>query len=80
MQASRGGSSKTSQKLLNLFTKLLEKDAKFAWDEYCQGSFEKLKTYLTTAPVVRTPNWQLPFEVMYNASDLSIGAISKERE
>ena len=36
--------------------KLLEKDAKFIWDEDCQKSFEELKAYLTTAPIVRAPN------------------------
>ena len=41
--------------------KLLEKDAKFIWGEDCQRSFEELKTYLTTAPIVRAPNWQLLF-------------------
>ena len=37
--------------------KLLEKDAKFEWDAECQQSFEKLKAYLTTAPIVRALNW-----------------------
>ena len=60
--------------------KLLEKDAKFAWDEDCQMSFEELKAYLTTAPIVRSPNWQLPFEVMCDASDLAIGAVLEQRE
>ena len=60
--------------------KLLEKDATFIWDEYCQKRFEELKAYLTTAPVVRAPNWQLPFEVMCDASDLAIGAVLGQRE
>ena len=60
--------------------KLLEKDAKFVWDENCQKSFEELKAYLTTVPIVRAPNWKLPFEVMCNASDLAIGAILGQRE
>ena len=33
-----------------------------------------------TAPIVRAPNWQLPFEVMCDASDFSIGAILGQRE
>ena len=37
--------------------KLLEKDAKFIWDADCQKSFEDLKAYLTTALIVRAPNW-----------------------
>ena len=43
-------------------------------------SFEELKTYLTTAQIVRAPNWQLPFEVMCDASDLAIGAVLGQRE
>ena len=60
--------------------KLLEKVAKFIWDADCQKSFEELKAYLTTAPVVRAPNWQLPFEVMCDASDLAIRAVLGQRE
>ena len=60
--------------------KLLEKDAKFIWDAGCQKSFEELKAYLTTAPIVRAPNWKLPFEVMCDASDMAIGAVLGQRE
>ena len=60
--------------------KLLEKDAKFIWDAGCQKSFEEPKAYLTTAPIVRAPNWQLPFEVMCDASDMAIGAVLGQRE
>ena len=60
--------------------KLLEKDAKFMWDEDCQRSFEELKAHLTTAPIVRAPNWKLPFEVMCDANDLAIGVVLGQRE
>ena len=33
-----------------------------------------------TLPIVRAPNWQLPFEVMCDASDFSIGAVLRQRE
>ena len=55
--------------------KLLEKYAKFEWDAECQQRFEELKAYLTTAPIVRALDWQLPFEVMCFASDLAVGAV-----
>ncbi|RVW84204.1 Retrovirus-related Pol polyprotein from transposon 17.6 [Vitis vinifera] len=42
--------------------------------------FEELKLFLTTAPIVRAPNWQLPFEVMCDAIDFAIGAILRQRE
>ena len=43
-------------------------------------SFEELKSYLTTTPIVRAPNLQLPFEVMCDASDLAIREILGQRE
>ena len=58
----------------------MEKDAKFVWDEDCQKSFEELKAHLTTTPIVRAPNWKLPFEVMCDAKDLAIGAVLEQRE
>ena len=60
--------------------KMLEKDAKFSWEKDCHKSFEELKSHLTIALIVRAPNWQLPFEVMCDASDLAIGAVLGQRE
>ena len=60
--------------------KLLEKDAKNFWEKEFQESFEELKSHLTTAPIVREPNWNLPFEVMCDASDLAIRAVLGQRE
>ena len=48
---------KDFSKIAKPLYKLLEKDAKFVWDEDYQRSFEELKAYLTTAPIVRAPNW-----------------------
>ena len=35
---------------------------------------------MTTALIVQAPNWQFPFEVMCDASDLTIGAVLGQRE
>ncbi|RVW44287.1 Retrovirus-related Pol polyprotein from transposon 17.6 [Vitis vinifera] len=66
---------KDFSKISKPLCELLVKDAKFVWDEKCQKSFEELKQFLTTAPIVRAPNWKLPFEVMCDASDLAMGAV-----
>ena len=71
---------KDFSKIVKPLYKLLEKDAKFIWDEDCQKSFEELKAYLTTTPIMTAPNWKLPFEVMCDASDLAIGAVLGQRK
>ena len=35
-----------------LMTRLLQKNVKFEWSGKCQASFEKLKVFLTEAPVL----------------------------
>ena len=71
---------KDFSKISKPLCELLVKDAKFVWDEKCQRSFEELKQFLTTAPIVRAPNWKLPFEVMCDSSDLAMGAVLGQRE
>ena len=53
---------KDFSKIAKPLYKLLEKDAKFVWDEEYERSFEELKAYLTTTLIVRAPNWQLPLK------------------
>ncbi|RVW12788.1 Retrovirus-related Pol polyprotein from transposon 17.6 [Vitis vinifera] len=71
---------KDFSKISKPLCELLVKDAKFVWDEKCQKSFEELKQFLTTTPIVRALNWKLPFEVMCDASNLAMGAILEKRE
>ncbi|RVW62110.1 Retrovirus-related Pol polyprotein from transposon 17.6 [Vitis vinifera] len=59
---------------------LLVKDAKSIWDDRCQRTFEELNLFLTTAPIMRAPNWQLAFKVMCDASDFAIGVVLGQRE
>ncbi|GJS26764.1 reverse transcriptase domain-containing protein [Tanacetum coccineum] len=56
-------------------TKLLEKDTPFEFDDECRRAFESLKEKVTCAPVIVSPNWNLPFELMCDASDFAIGAV-----
>ncbi|GJU60918.1 reverse transcriptase domain-containing protein [Tanacetum coccineum] len=62
-------------KIARPLTKLLEKDTSFEFDDECQKAFELLKEKLTCAPVIISPNWNLPFELMCDASDFAVGAI-----
>ncbi|GKB30632.1 reverse transcriptase domain-containing protein [Tanacetum coccineum] len=60
--------------------KLLEKVSVFNFDEECNKAFETLKEKLTNAPIIVSPNWSLPFELMYDASDFTVGAVLGQRE
>ena len=63
--------SKISRPLCNL----LAKDALFVFDYECLHAFQRLKTELTSAPIIQPPDWKVPFEIMCDASDYAIGAI-----
>ncbi|GJV32861.1 putative nucleotidyltransferase, ribonuclease H [Tanacetum coccineum] len=60
-------------------THLLMKDAKFDFSEDCKKAFNKLKERLTTAPIIISPDWSLPFELMCDASDFAVGAVLGQR-
>uniref|UniRef100_A0A2N9EYS5 RNA-directed DNA polymerase n=1 Tax=Fagus sylvatica TaxID=28930 RepID=A0A2N9EYS5_FAGSY len=55
-------------------------DAPFIWTEACQEAFAKLIDKLTSAPIMRSPDWSLPFELMCDASDYAIGAVLGQRK
>ncbi|GJT10186.1 reverse transcriptase domain-containing protein [Tanacetum coccineum] len=61
-------------------TKLLEKDSVFNFDEECNKAFETLKEKLTYAPIMVSPNWSLPFELICDAIDFDVGAVLGQRE
>ncbi|KAL5571515.1 hypothetical protein UlMin_021112 [Ulmus minor] len=63
--------SKVAKPLCNL----LEKDRKFDFDEGCLKAFLELKQKLSSAPVIVTPDWAAPFELMCDASDVAVGAV-----
>ncbi|GJS59502.1 reverse transcriptase domain-containing protein [Tanacetum coccineum] len=46
----------------------------------CQFSFEILKKKLTEAPILVSPDWDLPFEIMCYASDFVVGAVLGQRK
>nr|GEU91824.1 hypothetical protein [Tanacetum cinerariifolium] len=60
-------SIKDFSKIARPLTKLLEKDISFGFDDECQKAFELLKEKLTCAPVIISPNWNLPFELLCDA-------------
>ncbi|GKB55619.1 DNA-directed DNA polymerase [Tanacetum coccineum] len=66
---------KEFSKIARPLTKLLEKDTLFEFDDECQKAFEILKEKLICAPVIVSPNWNLSFELMCDASDFVVGGV-----
>ena len=60
--------------------RLLEKDVKFNFDESCQNSFEEIKSRLVEAPIMAKPDWNKEFEIMYDASDYTMGAVLGQKD
>ena len=48
--------------------------AKVKWSEACQTAFEKVKTALSSEPVVRLPDFKKAFTIRSDSSGAGIGA------
>ena len=52
----------------------------FEFNEECLSVFHRLKEMLIFAPIMQAPDWRLPFEVTWDASDYTVGADLGKRE
>nr|GEV64271.1 reverse transcriptase domain-containing protein [Tanacetum cinerariifolium] len=66
-------------KIARPMTHLLEKETPFVFSKECIEAFDTLKKKLTEAPILVVPDWNLPFELMCDASDYTIGAVLGQR-
>nr|GEV97257.1 reverse transcriptase domain-containing protein [Tanacetum cinerariifolium] len=56
-------------------THLLEKETPFVFSKDCIDAFKTLKKKRTKALILVVPDWNLPFELMCDASDFAIDAV-----
>nr|GEZ54514.1 reverse transcriptase domain-containing protein [Tanacetum cinerariifolium]GFA31064.1 reverse transcriptase domain-containing protein [Tanacetum cinerariifolium] len=66
-------------KISRPMTHLLENNTPFIFSEDYIKTFQTLKKKLTKAPILIALNWDLPFELMRDASDFAIGAVLGQR-
>ncbi|XP_050890775.1 uncharacterized protein LOC127096221, partial [Lathyrus oleraceus] len=71
---------KDFSKITKPLTGLLMKDAEFIFDDNCLKAFQTLKQALISAPIMQTPDWNEPFEIMCDASDYAVGAVLGQRK
>ncbi|GJZ69738.1 reverse transcriptase domain-containing protein [Tanacetum coccineum] len=67
-------------KIARPMTHLLEKETPFVFSKDCIDAFQTLEKKLTEAPILVVPDWNLPFKLMYDASDFAIGAVLGQRK
>ena len=60
-------------------TSLLCKEKDFMIEEEGKHAFMQLKRLLLEAPILQIPNWDLPFEIMSDASDFAVAAVLGQR-
>nr|GEZ75208.1 reverse transcriptase domain-containing protein [Tanacetum cinerariifolium] len=61
-------------------THLLEKETPFVFSKECVDAFDTLKKKLTEDSILVVPDWNLPFKLMCDASDFTIGAVLGQRK
>ncbi|KAM1903840.1 hypothetical protein ACFX13_041302 [Malus domestica] len=71
---------KDFSKISTPLCRLLQKDVSFEFNEECEKAFKHLKEMLTSAPIIRPPDWSIPFELMCDASDYALGAVLGQRK
>ena len=71
---------KDFSKIAKPLSNLLVSDTPFIFDETCMLAFAHLKMRLSSAPIISPPDWNLPFELMCDASDFAVGAVLGQRK
>nr|GEW69569.1 putative reverse transcriptase domain-containing protein [Tanacetum cinerariifolium] len=71
---------KDFSKIARPMTRLLENDTPFLFSIECVEAFQTLKRKLTEASILIAPDWDMPFELMCDASDFAIGAVLGQRQ
>nr|GEY13506.1 reverse transcriptase domain-containing protein [Tanacetum cinerariifolium] len=71
---------KDFSKIARPMTRILEKDTLFHFSKECVEAFQTLKRKLTEASILIAPDWDMPFELMCDASNFAIGAVLGQRQ
>lgn len=71
---------KDFSKISKPLTQLLIKDVPFNFSDECLKAFKFLKEKLISAPILIAPDWNLPFELMCDASDTAVGAVLGQKK
>ena len=65
------GYSKRATTLIDFF----KKDTKWVWSERCDEAFENLKNAIASEPILKLPDFELPFEVHTDVPEKANGGV-----
>lgn len=60
-------------------TRLLHKNVRWHWELEQQNTFDRLKTLLTSAPILHCPDFSKPFVIECDASNVGLGAVLRQK-
>lgn len=67
-------------KIARPLNSLLCKEVKFDFSPECKTAFEELKKVSYNCPICTSPDWNLPIEIMCDASSFAVGAVLGQRK
>jgi hypothetical protein len=70
---------KDFSKISKPLTNLLQNDVPFYFNDDCVESFNVLNNTSISVPIIRPPDWNLPFEIICDASDYAVGDVFGQR-
>lgn len=71
---------KNFSSIVEPLNRLLKKNVPYVWSKDQQSSFERLKTCLTSPPILAYPDFGKPFIVYTDASTFALGAILSQKD
>ena len=59
--------------------RLMRKYMRFSWDKECEVAFHKLRNFIVSAPVLRFPDFHIPFYLTTDASEVGISGVLSQK-
>ena len=67
-------------KIAEPLTRMLGKDKKFEWNSEQDVAFEKLREFLLADPILKAPEWDKPFHIFTDASNVAVGCTLMQKD
>lgn len=66
--------------IIEPINRLLKKNCKFVWTEQCENSFQLIKAKIMSPQILAFPDFEKPFVLTTDASNIALGAVLSQKE